>query len=121
MRYALVMLAIFGVSAVQLLVKYRFNVQHGAMPTDFTLAAYLLRLLRDPWMWVAGGMLVTAALLWYFALSRMPLSIAIAFASLVYPAVIVGSAWLLGETVRGPQIAGCGFIVIGIWLVAAYS
>ena len=121
MKYLLVMLAIVGVSAVQLLVKYRFNVQHGVMPADSAIAPYLVRLLLDPWMWLAGGLLVAAALLWYVSLSRMPHSIAIAFASLVYPTVILGSAWLLGEAVRVPQIAGCGLIMIGIWLVAAYS
>lgn len=121
MRYLVVMLAIVGVAAVQLLVKYRFNVQHGVMPADSAIAAYLMRLILDPWMWLAGGLLVFAALLWYFSLSRLPLSIAIAFASLVYPTVIMGSALLLGEAVRGPQVAGCGLIMIGIWLVAAYS
>lgn len=113
--------AIFGISAVQLLVKHRFNVAHGAVPVDGTVVSYLLKLLVDPWLWLAEITLVVAALLWYFALSRIPLSVAIAFAALVYPLVMVGSMVVLGERVNLVQFFGCALIVGGIWLVAAHT
>lgn len=120
-RYIIILVAVLGISAVQIIVKYRFNVAHGAVPADASLLPYIWKLLADLWLWGAGFLLVAAALLWYFALSRMPLSIAIGFASLVYPSVMLGSALLLGEAVRLPQVMGCGLIVAGIWLIAAWS
>ncbi len=121
MKYLVILLAILGISAVQLIVKYRFNAAHGPVPADATLFRYLMKILTDGWLWSAGTLLILAAVLWYFSLSRMPLSVATAFASLVYPTVIFGSFWFLGEAVRYPQVAGCILIVAGIWLVAAYS
>ncbi len=118
MRFLTLVIGVFGVAAVQLIVKYRLNVEHGPAPVDASLLPYFVKILGDIWLWGAGVLLVAAALLWYFSLSRMPLSIAISFAALVYPLVMLGSATILGEAVRLPQIAGCGFIVAGIWLVA---
>lgn len=121
MRYLPLIIAIFGVSAVQLLVKYRFNVAHGAMPSDRSLLPYAINLLRDPWLWGAAVLLIVAAVLWYFSISRLPLSVAIAFAALVYPTVILGSAVFLGEHVALQHAGGCVLIVAGIWTIAAYT
>ena len=121
LAYITLLIAICGISSVQLIVKHRFNVAHGAMPTDGSLWRYLVNLLFDPWLWLAAAILVSAALLWYFALSRFPLSSAIGFAALVYPIVIFGSAVFLGEPVNLLQAIGCAMIMGGVWLIASQT
>ena len=118
MNYALLVVAVIGISAVQLLVKYRFNIEHGKVPGDGSIISYLFDLLADPWLWVAGLTLVISALLWYFSLSRLSLSVAIAFAAFVYPLVMIGSVLFLGESIGLSQSIGCLLIVSGIWLIA---
>ena len=121
MGYVGLIIAIFGMSVVQLLIKYRFNVEHGPTPTDRTLIPYISRLIFDPWLWLSAAILVFSALLWYFAVSRLPLSTAIAFAALVYPTVTAGSLIFLGEQVNFYHFVGCSLVVSGIWLIAANS
>ncbi len=121
MSYAVLIVAVMGISFVQLMVKYRLDVAHGAIPADNSIVSYLFSLLADPWLWLAGIALIVSALLWYFALSRLYLSAAIAFAALVYPIVMIGSVIFLGENVAMPQALGCLLIVAGIWLVVSYS
>lgn len=50
-RYITLLLAVLGISAVQIVVKYRFNLAHGAMPADASLMPYFWKLLADIWLW----------------------------------------------------------------------
>ena len=121
-RYLILVLAGAGVSVVQLLVKHRFNIAHGEMPWGgAALGDFLLSAMRDPWLWLAGALLVSSAGLWYFSVSRIPLGVAILFASLTYPMVLAGSGLFLGEAIGLPQIIGCLLILCGIMLIAAYA
>ena len=59
------------ISALQLVVKYRLNVEHGQVPFQLTEAGYFaFGILKDPWLWLAGSMLVVSALMWYSAISE---------------------------------------------------
>lgn len=82
------------------------------------LAGYVLRLGVDPIAIVAVLMLVGAAVTWYFVVSRIPLSIAFAFAALSYPMILVGAYAFLGERVLPVQVVGNLLIVAGILMVA---
>ncbi|MEM7068936.1 MAG: hypothetical protein AAF478_08630 [Pseudomonadota bacterium] len=109
-------------SAVQLLVKHRFNVAHGEMPlTAGGLPVFIFQALKDPYLWLAGAMLITAAIIWYAVISRMSLGVAFTFAALSYPAVMAGSYVFLSESFAIPQILGCGLIVVGLVLIAAFN
>jgi drug/metabolite transporter (DMT)-like permease len=82
------------------------------------MVSYILRLAIDPIAILAVVMLIGAALTWYFIVSRIPLSIAFAFAALSYPMILVGAALFLGERVVPLQVMGNLLIVAGILLVA---
>lgn len=114
--------SVFLLVIVQLLIKYRFTVAHGEIPISLSgFWSFLLNALRDPYLWVAGILLITAATLWYMMISRMSLGVAFTFAALSYPLVMVGSYLFLGEVFALPQILGCGLIVAGLIIIAVYS
>ena len=69
MGYVGLIIAIFGMSVVQLLIKYRFNVEHGPTPTDRTLIPYISRLIFDPWLWLSAAILVFQL---FCGISRFP-------------------------------------------------
>lgn len=120
MNFALLVLAIALLSAVQLLVKHRFNVAHGEIPLNASaLPGFLYHAIKDPYLWLSGFLLITAALLWYAVISRMSLGVAFTFAALSYPLVMTGSYVFLDETFAFRQILGCGLIVSGLLLIAA--
>lgn len=120
MNYLLLIIAVFLISGVQIVVKLRLSAVHGELPSSSdALPAFLLGALRDPWLWLAGIALLTAAYLWYFSVSRMSLGVAFTFASLSYPMVMAGSYVFLGEQFSGYQYAGCALIIFGVWLIAA--
>jgi drug/metabolite transporter (DMT)-like permease len=122
LNYALLFAAVLIISAVQLVVKYRLNVEHGQVPFQLTEAGYFaIGILKDPWLWLAGSMLVVSALMWYSAISRISLGVAFAFAALSYPMVMLGARFFLGEIFLVQQYAGCALIVFGLFLIAAYT
>ena len=119
-KFVLLILAIIGVSGVQLIIKLRFNAIHGEMPASSKLLAYMIGIIKDPWMWFAGLLLVVAAFTWYFVVSRISLGIAFAFGALSYPLIMAGSYVMLGESFSLVQMIGCAMIVGGISLIALY-
>jgi undecaprenyl phosphate-alpha-L-ara4N flippase subunit ArnE len=61
----------------------------------------------------AGGLIYSWILNW------MPLNVAQSIAASQFVAVIIASAWLLGEPISVPRVLGIGLIVAGIVLVSA--
>jgi multidrug transporter EmrE-like cation transporter len=69
---------------------------------------------------VLGGLACYAVsvVVWIMALSRVPVSVAYPMLSIGY-IVNAFAAWaLFGESVTAQKLAGIGFIVVGVWLVA---
>lgn len=117
--YIILCLAVFIGSAAQLLIKSRLTA-HGMMPTlSRDTVYYVFRLAIDPAIVLAAIMLLSAAMSWYFVVSRIPLSIAFAFAALSYPIVLLGAYAFLREPVSLMQVLGNLLIVGGIVIVAA--
>ena len=76
------------------------------------------RLAFNPY--IAGGLAcyVVSVVVWILALSRIPVSIAYPMLSIGY-VVNALAAWALFGEALGPQkLAGIGFIVVGVFLVA---
>ena len=118
--YIVLLIAVLLISGVQIVIKLRLDVDHGLLPSSIMeIPAFILGLMRDPWLWLAGVSLLTAAYLWYFSLSRLPLGIAFSFAALSYPMVMVGSAVFLGEPHTWLQYAGSLVLVLGIYMIAS--
>ena len=105
-------------AAAQLLLKAGANaVGHF----DFTAANIVpvgWRLATEPH--IAAGMACYAVSLvvWILGLSRVPVSVAYPMLSLGYVVNALAAWWLFGESITAQKIAGIGFILVGVWLVA---
>ena len=69
---------------------------------------------------IAAGMACYAVSLvvWILGLSRVPVSVAYPMLSLGYVVNALAAWWLFGESITAQKIAGIGFILVGVWLVA---
>ncbi len=99
----------------QVLIKWRLEVHAPGGVSD--IRALFRSAIFDGWLWLAFAFLLTAAALWYFAISRLPLSFAMPFASLMTPLVILLSTMGLNEQITPHQMAATAVIVAGaLWL-----
>jgi drug/metabolite transporter (DMT)-like permease len=114
----MIAVAVLSLAAAQLLIKARLEA-HGVVPLTPRIWSYALGVAADWRMWVALLGLVIASVLWYAAVSRLPLSIAFPFAALSYPIVFVGSLVALREAFSWPTLVGNVLIVAGVVLVAS--
>ena len=69
---------------------------------------------------IAGGRCcyVLSLVVWIMGLSRVPVSVAYPMLSIGYVINALMAWWLFDESIGAQKIAGIGFIVIGVWLVA---
>lgn len=112
------MLGVLLNAAAQLLLKAGTNrVGEFAYSLD-NLVPIGTRLATSPPILAGLACYVVSVVVWILALSRVPVSIA-------YPMLSVGyivnalAAWMLfGESLTAQKLAGIGFIVVGVWLVA---
>jgi drug/metabolite transporter (DMT)-like permease len=117
----LVVVAVFALTSAQLIIKTRLTV-HGTVPFNWSEGGpYLLAVIADWRMWAGALGLIVSSLLWYAAVSRIPLSLAYPFGALSYPLVFVASLVLLREEFSWQGLVGNALIVIGVVLVARVS
>lgn len=115
----LICVAIFALTGAQLVIKNRLNF-YGSVPfSPIEFLGYVSVLILDWRVWVGGSGLVASAILWYAALSRVPLSLAYAFGALSYPLVFFGSIVVLRESFSWLGLLGNSLVVGGVLLVAA--
>ena len=116
--FSLVLAGVLLNAAAQLLLKASTN-RIGEFA--FTLGNVVpvgLKVAASPF--VLGGLACYAVsvVVWIMALSRVPVSVAYPMLSIGY-IVNAFAAWaLFGESVTAQKLAGIGFIVVGVWLVA---
>ena len=72
-------------------------------------------------MWASFFGLIVSSLLWYAAVSRIPLSLAFPMAALSYPLVFGGAVLFLDEPFRWTILFGNVLIVTGVLFVASAS
>jgi len=104
------------VSAAQVVTKMRLTV-HGKMPFGRDIISYFWSLIWDPYMWLVGFLTVVGGVAWYFALSRLPVSLAVVFAAFVYPIVTFCGYFFFNETISPWALLGVTLITVGIILV----
>lgn len=78
----------------------------------------LLHMATNPLLIVGIAIFGISTLLWLFALAKADLSFAYPFLSLTYLAVLIGGAFLFGDKVTLPRVAGFAIIIAGVWIVA---
>lgn len=69
---------------------------------------------------IMGGMAcyVLSLAVWIVGLSRVPVSVAYPMLSIGYVVNVLAAWWLFGESITPMKIAGIGFIIVGVWLIA---
>jgi multidrug transporter EmrE-like cation transporter len=69
---------------------------------------------------IVGGLAcyVVSVVVWILALSRVPVSIAYPMLSIGYVVNALAAWMLFGESLGAQKLAGIGFIVVGVFLVA---
>jgi multidrug transporter EmrE-like cation transporter len=69
---------------------------------------------------IAGGLAcyVVSVAVWIVGLSRVPVSVAYPMLSVGYIVNAVAAWYLFGESLTAQKLAGIGFIVCGVYLVA---
>lgn len=77
-----------------------------------------LKVAASPFVLSGLACYAVSVVVWIMALSRVPVSVAYPMLSIGY-IVNAFAAWaLFGESVTAQKLAGIGFIVVGVWLVA---
>ena len=109
--------SIASLAAAQIILKWRFGhrlqgAAHPISPTEFITTA-----LSDYWIWLGVTLIVLGALMWYAALTRLPLSFMMPIASLVAPITVVCAYVFLKEPLTAGQVAAIAMIAVGVaWL-----
>jgi drug/metabolite transporter (DMT)-like permease len=80
--------------------------------------AYLLDVLRQPWIYSAAAGYLGAFVTWMTLLKRSPVGPAFAASHLEVVAVLVLSALLFNERLGSLQAVGCACIILGIVCLA---
>jgi hypothetical protein len=134
-----VLLPIFCNSFGELLLKYRLNsLDVGGVPSymerlrqvfflffDGPLSAYMaytlsvmLGILFDPIVMLSVGTIFLGTVLWLVAMSKFELSYIYPFLSLNYVIILIGSQWVLGESVSLLRYGSVLLIVIGLVIIS---
>lgn len=115
----LIVVAVLALTSAQLIIKARLDA-HGVVPFGpRELWSYALAVIADWGMWLGLLGLILSSVLWYAAVSRLPLSVAFPFAALSYPLIFIGSITLLREVFSLPLLVGNVLIIIGVLIVAS--
>ena len=118
LTFSLIATGVLLNAAAQLLLKAGANaVGHF----DFTAANIVpvgWRLATEPHIATGLACYVISVAVWILGLSRVPVSVAYPMLSLGYVVNALAAWWLFGESITAQKIAGIGFILIGVWLVA---
>lgn len=118
LSFALVITGVILNAAAQLLLKAGTNaVGHFEFSRDNILPVGM-KLAFEPH--IAGGVAcyVVSLVVWIMALSRTEVSIAYPMLSIGYVINAVAAWYLFGESITAMRMAGIGFIVVGVFLVA---
>jgi len=116
--FSLVLTGVLLNAAAQLLLKAGTNaVGHFAFDLDNIIPAGL-KLALEPHILGGLGCYVVSVVVWIMALSRVPVSIAYPMLSIGYVVnALVAWQWF-GEALAAQKMAGIGFIIVGVYLVA---
>jgi multidrug transporter EmrE-like cation transporter len=116
--FALILTGVLLNAAAQLLLKAGTNAVGHFEFAAGNIVPVGFRLATEPH--IMGGMACYAISLvvWIMGLSRVPVSVAYPLLSMGYVVNLLAAWWLLGESFTPAKVAGIGFIVVGVWLIA---
>jgi multidrug transporter EmrE-like cation transporter len=114
LAHVFIFLTIFLGLYGQVVLKWQVNLADPP-PGDWPgQAAYLLRMLLNPWVLSSLAAAFLGMLSWMLALTKTDLSYAYPFTSLSFVLILVASTFFFHEPVTPAKIAGMVLIVAGI-------
>jgi len=116
--FAMLLTGVLLNAAAQLLLKAGTNAVGRFEFAAANIVPVGWRLATEPH--IMGGMAcyVMSLAVWIVGLSRVPVSVAYPMLSIGYVVNVLAAWWLFGESITLTKIAGIGFIIIGVWLIA---
>ncbi len=116
--FAMLLTGVLLNAAAQLLLKAGTNTVGRFEFAAANIVPIGWRLATEPH--IMGGMAcyVLSLAVWIVGLSRVPVSVAYPMLSIGYVVNVLAAWWLFGESITLTKIAGIGFIIIGVWLIA---
>lgn len=86
---------------------------------DEDIVGFFIRVIKSPHVWVGMFLFGIGLVIWLFALRHVPISKAYAFVALGIVLVTLSGFVFLGERVNLSSLVGCGFVVIGLLIMAS--
>ena len=116
--YSLILFGVLLNATAQLLLKAGTNAVGRFEFAAHNIVPVATRVAFEPH--IMAGMLCYAVSLvvWIMGLSRVEVSVAYPLLSLGYVINAVGAWYLFGESVGAMRVAGIGFIIVGVYLIA---
>jgi multidrug transporter EmrE-like cation transporter len=118
LSFALILAGVLLNAAAQLLLKAGTNAVGHFEFTATNVLPVGLRLALEPHILGGAACYVVSLVVWIMALSRVEVSIAYPMLSIGYVVNAIAAWYLFGESVTALRMAGIGFIVVGVFLVA---
>jgi drug/metabolite transporter (DMT)-like permease len=114
---ALLLLSLLALAGSQLLIKWRFMVMDFDGLGLSSQSGRLFAVLTDPWLWLAGSLIMLGAAMWYVAMTRLPLTLMLPLAAVVTPIVVLVSHFVLKEPLTLGQLGAAVLIALGVVLL----
>jgi multidrug transporter EmrE-like cation transporter len=116
--FGLILSGVLLNASAQLLLKAGTNAVGRFEFTAVNVIPVGIKIALDPH--IMGGMAcyVVSLIVWIMGLSRVDVSVAYPMLSIGYVINAVAAWYLFGESVTALRMAGIGFIVVGVFLVA---
>ena len=113
LAWALMFLGFATSTASQIIIKARLD------PITASGGSYK-QLLIDPLMWLAVVFILSFVVCWYTALTKIPLSIMMAWSAVVLPLTAVGAWMFLGEPLGVGKLVSIGVIAAGVAMLSVF-
>jgi drug/metabolite transporter (DMT)-like permease len=98
---------------------FKLGIGHETAASNAPSLAH--KMLHSPWLALGIAIYALEFVLWFAALSRTRLSVAIPFTALAYAGVVLASRFVLNERISLRRWIGIGTIVVGVALVTGPS
>jgi len=117
LAYVLLVIDVLFAVTGQVMLKKSVSLQGEVAFSLRSLFAFFINLLKDWHFWVALVCYGAAFLLWLIVLSRLKLSLAYPFTSLMYVLVLAASWYFFDERITPSHLIGAGLILAGILFI----
>jgi drug/metabolite transporter (DMT)-like permease len=117
MALVVLLVSLGSITMSQLILKGRMVLLGASLHSGQGALALVIRVLNDPYIWLGGGCVAIGGACWYFAMTKLPLSLMLPASSIIAPCASIGAYYFFGESLTASKICAMVVIVIGVsWL-----